>query len=180
MKKRLWGLISACFLLLSLAACEISIPSDQGNRTMPSEATDLEIRVARHVFDAMNRDRAANALPPYSWDEGLVRAARIHNGVMSEHGSLSHQHAGEPELSTRVSNQGVQWQACGENVAFAQLVVDGTAQQKAEELHLAMLNEVPPDDGHRRNKLSTDFQRVGISIYLDAQQRLWLTEDFAG
>jgi len=27
--------------------------------------------------------------------------------------------------------------------------------------------------------LSRDFHRIGISIYIDAQNTLWLTEDFA-
>ena len=46
-------------------------------------------------------------------------------------------------------------------------------------MHQGMMAEKPPDDGHRRNLLSKDFHRIGISIYIDAQQTLWLTEDFA-
>ena len=38
----------------------------------------------------------------------------------------------------------------------------------------------PPNDGHRRNILSSTFTVVGVDIYLDpAHGRLWLTEDFA-
>ena len=46
-------------------------------------------------------------------------------------------------------------------------------------LHQGMIAEKPPDDGHRRNLLSKDFHRIGISISIDAKQTLWLTEDFA-
>ena len=42
-----------------------------------------------------------------------------------------------------------------------------------------MMGEKPPDDGHRRNLLSKDFHRIGISIYINSSNTLWLTEDFA-
>ncbi len=46
-------------------------------------------------------------------------------------------------------------------------------------MHQGMMAEKPPNDGHRRNLLSKDFHRIGISIYIDAKHTLWLTEDFA-
>jgi uncharacterized protein YkwD len=43
-----------------------------------------------------------------------------------------------------------------------------------------MLDEQPPDDGHRLNLLSSDFHQVGVGIYIDSQGIIWVTEDFAG
>jgi uncharacterized protein YkwD len=177
---RWWILVAIGLFLLSLAACEIPTINQQGAQVTPSPSKDLEVRVARHVFDVMNKDRASANLPVYQWDETLVSAGRLHNYEMSKHKQLSHQLPGEPELGTRLTNQGVQWRTCGENVAMAQPVTEATAIQRAEELHRAMINERPPEDGHRKNKLSKDFLRVGINVYIDAQKTLWLTEDYAG
>jgi len=42
-----------------------------------------------------------------------------------------------------------------------------------------MLNEKPPDDGHRQNILS-NANIIGIDVLVDTQnQKIWLTEDFA-
>jgi uncharacterized protein YkwD len=43
-----------------------------------------------------------------------------------------------------------------------------------------MLNEKPPNDGHRQNILSKDFTMVGIDVIVDTtHNKIWLTEDFA-
>lgn len=183
MRRQQWLIPLAIVFCLQLAGCTlpITITTDTQASPVPETGTptELEESVARFVFDSMNNARADNNLPAYEWDENLARAARAHNFVMADHNKLSHQLPGEPELGTRLSAQQVQWMQCGENVAYYQPVRADNAQQKAEELHLAMLNQVPPEDGHRRNKLSPDFERVGISVYLDPQRNLWMTENYA-
>jgi uncharacterized protein YkwD len=42
-----------------------------------------------------------------------------------------------------------------------------------------MLAEKPPDDGHRKNILSTTFTHIGIAIYRDPSSTVWLTQDFS-
>ena len=42
-----------------------------------------------------------------------------------------------------------------------------------------MLNEKPPDDGHRLNLLSSTFGRIGIAIYRGSDGTVWMTQDFA-
>jgi uncharacterized protein YkwD len=42
-----------------------------------------------------------------------------------------------------------------------------------------MLNEKPPDDGHRRNILSSSFTHIGIAIHRDAPGTVCLTQDFS-
>ena len=43
----------------------------------------------------------------------------------------------------------------------------------------SMLDEKPPDDGHRRNILSPDYQYIGIAVQRDSSGSVWLTQDFA-
>jgi uncharacterized protein YkwD len=50
----------------------------------------------------------------------------------------------------------------------------------AVQLTLQMLNERPPDDGHRRNILSPSFRHIGIRVFRDARGWVWMTQDFSG
>ena len=43
----------------------------------------------------------------------------------------------------------------------------------------SMLNEQPPNDGHRMNILSTTFTHIGIAVYRDSSGTVWLTQDFS-
>jgi uncharacterized protein YkwD len=43
----------------------------------------------------------------------------------------------------------------------------------------AMLNEKPPDDGHRRNILSSSFTHIGIAVFRGSSGTVWLTQDFS-
>jgi uncharacterized protein YkwD len=51
--------------------------------------------------------------------------------------------------------------------------------QTARELTSAMLNERAPDDGHRKNLLSSAFHHSGIAIFRDRHGMVWLTQDFS-
>jgi Cysteine-rich secretory protein family len=42
-----------------------------------------------------------------------------------------------------------------------------------------MINERPPDDGHRLNILSSKFTHIGIAVYRDGSGTVWLTQDFS-
>jgi uncharacterized protein YkwD len=94
---------------------------------------------------------------------------------------LSHQCPGEPELGARESAAGVAWSACGENIGEGGPVADSTAAitQMAVTLTQDMLNEKPPDDGHRRNILSGSFTHIGIAVHRTPSGTVWLTQDFS-
>jgi hypothetical protein len=49
----------------------------------------------------------------------------------------------------------------------------------AVSLTQSMLDEKPPDDGHRMNILSWSFRFVGITVFLDAKGTVWMTQDFS-
>lgn len=94
---------------------------------------------------------------------------------------LSHQCPGEPELGARETAAGVTWTACGENIGEGGPVADTTAAIAGMAVALTqdMLNEQPPDDGHRRNILSSSFTHIGIAVYRDPSGTVWLTQDFS-
>ena len=186
MRKRYFALLVLSLLLL-LTACT-GLPTISINQAIPGATvtgsqplgTGEEQQLAQQLFKQINQDRAANNLPPLAWEPRLEKSARLHDLVMAKGCGLAHQCPAESDLGTRITQQGVQWQTVGENIGEGSPVFSNDdAWNMVLMIHRGMMGEKPPDDGHRRNLLSKDFHRIGISIYIDSSNTLWLTEDFA-
>jgi uncharacterized protein YkwD len=172
----LFVLLGACSVSINLGETPTATPVPQAS-TPVIPAASLE----QQLLQLINQDRAANKLAALNSDAALQKVAAQHNLVMAGGCGLNHECAGEPLLDVRVNGAGVKWSALGENVG-----VGGPVQSSYEsrwnltqQLHKSMMDEKPPEDGHRKNLLSKDYARVGISIYVDSKNELWLTEDFA-
>lgn len=144
----------------------------------PSSATDLAVQ---QVLGLINKARAQQGLPPYTLLDGLMNSAAQHNKVMESGCGLSHQCPGEPAFGDRESANGVHWSSAGENIGTGGPVADTpeAIASMAVRLTQGMLDEQPPNDGHRRNILSSDFTRIGIAVHRDSSGSVWLTQDFA-
>src|SRR5207253_5589336 len=167
--RKMYCSLTALLIMLQLSACTGSLgtPGSQGTpvATTGSQAqgTAEEQQLAQQLFKQINQDRAANNLPPLTWEPRLERSARQHDLVMAAGCGLMHQCPNEPDLGTRISNQGVQWQEVGENIGEGGPVYSNSdAWNMVLMIHQGMMAEKPPDDGHRRNLLSKDFHRIGI------------------
>jgi uncharacterized protein YkwD len=133
-------------------------------------------QVAQAVFDAINASRGAAGLRALRWNSGLQSSAHRHNQAMADANTLSHQTSGEADLGTRESNAGVSWWWAGENIAMS----SDLTQAAALGLENMMVNEKPPNDGHRQNILAGNADSVGVDVQFDTVHHwLWLTEDFA-
>ena len=132
--------------------------------------------IAAAVVAAINSARAQQGLPALTVAGDLQASAHAHDLAMAAANQLSHQLPGEPDLGTRETNAGVSWTAAGENIGWT----SDMTQAGALSIEASMVAERPPNDGHRRNILSSTFTVFGVDVYLDAAHgRLWLTEDFA-
>ncbi len=136
---------------------------------------------AASVLALINQARVQAGLPAYNVSSGLDLSASRHNQLMAAGCGLSHQCPGEPALGARETAAGVQWTAAGENIGEGGPVGGSTAAitQMAVGLTQDMLNEKPPDDGHRLNLLSSAFTHVGIAIVRSASGTVWMTQDFS-
>jgi uncharacterized protein YkwD len=168
------GSMFLTILLFLLCACSTSTGSQTSSPQ--SSPTATESQIAQAVFKAINQSRADNGLPALKWSNALAKSAMQHDLAMEAANTLSHQLPGEADLGTRESQQGVKWTFAAENIGeTTDQSVNG-----ALALHQAMMNEKPPDDGHRQNILSKNANIVGVAILIDQQHgKLWLTEDFA-
>jgi uncharacterized protein YkwD len=139
-------------------------------------ATSAETAAATSVLRMLNAERAAYHLPALASSPALISGARLHNVTMAQANLLSHQLPGEAVFSTRIAQAGVAWHSAAENVGWT---TDRTTTG-ANGLQNSMYHEVAPNDGHRRNILSTSVRFVGVDVLIDARTgKLWLTEDFA-
>ena len=136
---------------------------------------------AQQVLALINQARAQAGLPAYTISAGLDTSAARHTSVMAGGCGLSHQCPGEASLGARETAAGVIWTAAGENIGEGGPVAGtGTAiAQLAVSLTQSMLNEQPPDDGHRMNILSSTFSHIGIAVYRGSSGTVWLTQDFS-
>ncbi|HZZ52877.1 MAG TPA: CAP domain-containing protein [Trebonia sp.] len=136
---------------------------------------------AAQVLALINQARAAAGLPALTITAGLETSSSQHNLLMADGCGLSHQCPGEPPLGDRETAAGVDWTSAGENIGEGGPVADTDAAiaQMAVGLTQSMLNEQPPDDGHRLNILSSSFTHIGIAVYRDSSGTVWLTQDFS-
>jgi len=119
----------------------------------------------RVLFDAVNRERAAEHLQVVRWDEGLARAARKHAKQMAEQDLLAHQVPREPDLPTRAREEGVSFSHITENIGMA---VD------ANQFHDGWMHS----PGHRQNILDPEVDSIGIAV-VEGTEELYAVEDFA-
>jgi uncharacterized protein YkwD len=136
---------------------------------------------AAQVLALINQARSAAGLRALTVTSGLETSSSAHNMLMAGGCGLSHQCPGEPSLGAREAAAGVNWTAAGENIGEGGPVADTSAAiaQMAVGLTQSMLNERPPDDGHRLNILSSTFTHIGIAVYRDSAGTVWLTQDFS-
>lgn len=155
-----------------------SLSSDAGDESFLPVVSLARSWLEQQIFNLINRDRAAQGLYPYTWSSILASGAWQHSVRMSNPNcGMSHQCFGEPDPCTRVANEGISWASCGENIGYSgPNPTDWAALQLIEQ---SMLNEQPPDDGHRVNLLNTSYHRLGVGIYIDSTGIIWVTEDFA-
>jgi uncharacterized protein YkwD len=159
-------------------------PAPSGSASAPAAstpATSQDGTAAGQVLALINQARATAGLPALTVTSGLEASSSAHNLKMAGGCGLSHQCAGEAAIGDRETAAGVHWTAAGENIGEGGPVsgTDAAIAQMAVGLTQSMLDEKPPDDGHRMNILSTSFTHIGIAVYRDSSGTVWLTQDFS-
>lgn len=145
---------------LGLMAAMCGGMSAVGQTGRPVNASVAE----QYLFAAANMERTARGLPELRWDEALRRAAAYHAQQMAEHGQISHQYAGEPELTARGAAAGAKFSRIAENVAQASTAVV---------IHDLWMHS----EGHRDNLLDPAVDSVGIAV-VSRGRELFAVEDF--
>jgi uncharacterized protein YkwD len=129
-----------------------------------------EIRALEHqMAERLNRDRAANGLPPLEYDETLADVGRAHSADMRDNSFFAHESPTTGSLDDRVARAGYLALEARENLAEGPDV--DTAQDG--------LLESP---GHHANIMSETVTHIGIGIVeggVEEPKNLTFTQVFA-
>jgi len=113
----------------------------------------------------LNSDRSRYDLPALAIDPALSRIARIKSQDMLTNGYFAHTSPTYGDVRDMLTHFGYPYSAAGENIArYGSL-------QKAQ----AALLSSP---GHRKNIMSTAYDKVGIGIALTSEGHVYLTQIF--
>jgi uncharacterized protein YkwD len=159
------------------ASAQPSVPASSA----PASAPAQDGSAAGQVLALINQARSSAGLPALTVTSGLEASSSAHNLKMAGGCGLSHQCPGEAAIGDRETAAGVHWTAAGENIGEGGPVdnTESAIAQMAVGLTQSMLDEQPPNDGHRMNILSTSFTHIGIAVYRDGSGTVWLTQDFS-
>jgi hypothetical protein len=147
----------SALLLLSLGVT--------GVHGAPRLSGDAATVAEQYLLSAANQERLARGLPQLHRDPQLARAAAGHARQMAAHEGISHQFAGEAELTGRGASAGVGFSLISENVAQAPSVV---------QIHEMWMHS----EHHRSNLLDPSIDSAGISV-VERDGELYAVEDFA-
>ena len=117
----------------------------------PTNVADWPREVARLI----NEVRAQHGLPPLAYNETLAQAAQAHANDCLQRGWGSHYGSDGSNVRTRMIRAGydpVRWSECWAHTQSPQNAVD------------MWMDEVPPNDPHRRTILSTYLAEIGVGV----------------
>ena len=121
------------------------------------------------VFRLINAVRAQHGLPPYVYDETLAQAAQLHGQDCQQRGWCGHTGSDGSNVKARILRAG--YDAAG----WAECIVYSSSPQAAVEW---WMDEVPPNDAHRRTLLSTWVTEIGIAVVPTDSDTYYFIADF--
>jgi uncharacterized protein YkwD len=138
--------------------------------TAPPSAPSGDLAAwAAETFRLINEQRAAYGIPPYTWNDTLALAAQLHGEDCQAHNSWSHTGSDGSRVKDRVLRAGYP------AVGAAECFVYAASPQQAVAW---WMDEVPPDDWHRRTLLSTWVTEVGVAVIPDGRGGYYFFADF--
>lgn len=136
-------------------------------------------RLKQHIFQLINQERASQGLRPVELDDFASKVAERHAREMLDYEFTSHWNQKGFKPYMRYSFAGG-IDAIGENVAgkWSNSGFDpNRIPAIVEQLHLAMFNETPPNDSHRRTILQPQYTHLGLAIMFN-DRRVQIDEEF--
>ena len=103
----------------------------------------------------INQVRAAHGLGPLAYNETLAQAAQAHANDCIQRGWCSHIGSDGSNVKTRILRAGY------EPTGWAECWAQSQSPQHAVDM---WMDEVPPDDPHRRTLLSTWLSEIGLGV----------------
>ena len=135
--------------------------------------------VSAAVFDQINRDRASAGLSPVRWDEKAASLASDYTRAQIQEGTFGHFLLDGVPPYARLSRRGDLGMGTENSAAYIFFgdYVDVPPLKLALDSHRGMLDEAPPNDGHRRAILDPAATHVGVG-WSQSGRNFRLAEEF--
>jgi uncharacterized protein YkwD len=146
-----------------------AVPATRGHVAPPKGAMNVE-QARRYVLKLVNRDRAANGLPPVALDDVASRAGQRHADDMARSGYTAHWGTDGSVPEERYSDAGgtdFTQENAGCLADGEQRELDAAPRFDAlmlERVEHAFMDEKPPHDGHRKNILKPGHTALGVGV----------------
>jgi len=141
-------------------AAVTDVPSTDDDYTTQSAVMQEAMMV-----NLLNYDRNQNGLPSLTVDPALTSIARFKSQDMKDNHYFAHESPTYGRVSDLLKRFGYSFSAAGENIAH---------HATAEKAHAAFMSS----DGHRRNILSSAWEKVGIGVVYDNNGFIYATQIF--
>ena len=132
----------------------------------------------KYNVDRINAYRAKKSLPPYLYDQKQSDFALAGSQQLSQDHQAHAHFAAQAEGSKVFGSKAAENQGDPNGVPSmdADHVKNG---QKQIDVMLDLMFKEGPGGGHYDNMMSSDLRRVGIGLYFQSGQTLYLTNDFS-
>jgi uncharacterized protein YkwD len=131
----------------------------------PESFTSMEHR----IFEAVNAQRANYSVPALVWDDMLSRTARAHSRRMLDANFFGHVDPEFGNVATRLTEAGVAWGMCAENV-FRE-------KNYPDPVPIAIVDWMK-SEGHRKNILSPEYTASGVGMATGDDGTVTITQQF--
>ena len=146
-------------------------PDNSTEDNVTNEDTNFMSAVETAIFNKVNEERAKAGVPTLTYNTVMQKYARIKSQDMGDNNYFSHEDLNGNLITTQMKNDGVSYNAWGENIAY----ISGnlSADALAEQFMTNWMNS----SGHRANILSTNFSSIGVGVY-KIGNKVYATQEF--
>ena len=128
-------------------------------------------QVEQLIFKRVNEERVKNGVQELDYNSTMQKYARIKSADMGDKGYFSHEDLQGNLITVKMKNDGVKYNAWGENIAY----IGGVSDQN--QLAKQFMDNWMNSPGHRQNILSQNFKSVGVGVY-KVGNRVYATQEF--
>lgn len=137
----------------------------------PSVNDKFMAQVEQKIYQKINEERSKAGVAPLSYNSTMEKYARIKSQDMGDRGYFDHVDPEGNLITVKMQQDGVRYNAWGENIAYIGGVSD------ADALATQFMKNWMNSQGHRENILSTNFASVGVGVYKSGN-RVYATQEF--
>lgn len=116
--------------------------------------------IESEIIRLVNEERAKASVAGLQYNSTMEYYARIKSKDMGDNRYFDHADLNGQLMNTKMKNEGVSYNAWGENIAYI-----GSANTNSKELANEFMINWMNSDGHRKNILSTNFESIGVGVY---------------